>query len=1004
MKMKAVLCMDVALWLFLMCLVPTRMYSMKRFGDVSPSMPYKFVNETLVLNCTLHSSSTDTYNASRLFFEFNDATMEDYVTRLDNRTIQLKKVMITASDAGLYSCLLRIPSVGNEYVGSQDVQVEYAPHAVKINNTSCVVFNWDEGMRCDWDIGIYVHEENVAVAVMYYIFRDPNSYPCPDAGRTYCYWNADNFRAVYAYYVAVTVTNLKTNVSNSSHIPWFITNSVVQPANVIDLKEVHKNTSCIEISWSHSKIKTRPLIFRIKIKPSADGGPNWKLVSDKLPKTTTKFTVCQLLPYTSYVLAVDCKPGKKGFWSNETLVEITTAEDVPGSGPHVSKGSFMRHDSCGEQGIQNVTLFWQDDFEKNGVITGYQIEYDGRVEDVAGDVTMYTVSMLLCNTSHPVQIFAQTSAGISRNYSQIFIPQVEKVPPIPKKLRIVIDKTNQDDEDVHAVWERTSPSVTNFTVYWCRGLEIPCKGSIKWKTVGNETETRLPIKGSVAADYLFGISAEMGNISSGYVGDSCVVYKYGKPMLPPESVKIDTLTNGPQLTVTWESSWCLKKEKVFIVQFVVHYCEVPNCTEMKTATVDGDRTSLTLSKLSLGVNYSVQVQAVSQAGSSPLSKPVFGVTHETSSRFDWIPVIGAVIAIFVLLFIILMCFSGVNRKKICHKLPISYPKDLHKNEVNYSNGQVYTSQSEPNSPDHLLPAQDNSNTTQTTIVEIVKDSGRGSLPSSQRENGHLVPDNDEILYVDLNTGDAFLKEPNLPRDSPNGGQRVPQRISQQPPNNNSLSDYVTVGPDNVALEFTSARKEGNDAIQNSGYVANPQNLANADTQSSGNADLYLDSPDVVQGIPSPRPCVSCTAADVKSSVASARPSSVLEGGQGYCEVSFSSDAVPKSGSENWSENRPLSISGSAVAGPGDRSKKPVEGSTSLPTGHPNSFALLDLGPHATEEGHNRRELRSQATGEVSEKPDSSHRGSEEDLQTHSPQVSDYVMAADDPSVMLDSKL
>ena len=47
--------------------------------------------------------------------------------------------------------------------------------------------------------------------------------------------------------------------------------------------------------------------------------------------------------------------------------------------------------------------------------------------------------------------------------------------------------------------------------------------------------------------------------------------------MPPRGVKVG---NGQHLTVTWAGDWCLKREKVFVQKYVVHYCKVSACTGM----------------------------------------------------------------------------------------------------------------------------------------------------------------------------------------------------------------------------------------------------------------------------------------------------------------------------------------------------------------------------------------------------------------------------------------
>ena len=49
---------------------------------------------------------------------------------------------------------------------------------------------------------------------------------------------------------------------------------------------------------------------------------------------------------------------------------------------------------------------------------------------------------------------------------------------------------------------------------------------------------------------------------------------------------------------------------------------------LKLVAVDGAKTSVSLASLQVGVNTSVQVQAMAAAGAGPLSKPVFAMLQQ----------------------------------------------------------------------------------------------------------------------------------------------------------------------------------------------------------------------------------------------------------------------------------------------------------------------------------------------------------------------------------------
>ena len=256
------------------------------------------------------------------------------------------------------------------------------------------------------------------------------------------------------------------------------------------------------------------------------------------------------------------------------------------------------------------------------------------------------------------------------------------------------------------------------------------------------------------------------------------------------------------------------------------------------------------------------------------------------------------------------------------------------------------------------------------------------------------------MCVDLETGNNFITDSKLPNDTL--PSENPTHLKSFQPCINSLSDYVSLDQDHVEVAFLPVRQEKNNSIQNLGRTIVPQRLAKTDAP-----DTYVDiSDDVMKGILSSRMAASVDVSNKNvQDITSSKPDVFVDSSCNlitnsslpfvqanlqhteYCEVPYSG-SVPDKKNRKSIGIGPLS--NKEGEGPEGVTEMPVQDGYSSPIDQDNSIALLSL------EGR--------VSGEGCEKRDPDPHTVEEEVGSASQLVSDYVMAAEDPAVMVESKL
>ena len=102
------------------------------------------------------------------------------------------------------------------------------------------------------------------------------------------------------------------------------------------------------------------------------------------------------------------------------------------------------------------------------------------------------------------------------------------------------------------------------------------------------------------------------------------------PSAPPTSVSVSAL-NSTAITVQWGPVDCADRNRD-ITGYSVQYGEVGSGSTQTMPVSGGSATEATISGLMPSSTYSIQVAAVTSAGTGPYSDPVMHTTHLSQSH------------------------------------------------------------------------------------------------------------------------------------------------------------------------------------------------------------------------------------------------------------------------------------------------------------------------------------------------------------------------------------
>nr|XP_022318402.1 uncharacterized protein LOC111121412 isoform X3 [Crassostrea virginica] len=634
---------------------------------------------------------------------------------------------------------------------------------VRVNNGSCLVYNW-QNMTCVWDLEvIYLHANtrdiNITVNLNHsdslnfnhldydvtlhwsvYTYLSPCKHMRIEGKCLTCEVKEKDDRDSYkrgTYMFVVNITNSRRpEASVSSHF-YFNTDELVEPAAVEEIKTIVNKTE-IALSWTHSK-PYMSLRFQIEYKSQWEN--SWRerffnrIIDDLEPrmKMTKKMdlTLTDLTPFTRYDIRLTCIPIDiiseeiKGFWSKPTETKAMTLEDVPSAVPVILPSFF----SCAAKDCQEIEIYWKPISEEDTRCArmSYQIEVVSPVSPHNRPVNATAASVsaklpLAANDTNNITVIpfnGKTDEFPDLSPAMLVIPPKSQWPSAPLHLETLSE--GQSSRNVTLTWKypdrlRSKPFNGDFTVFWCRKKSNQvCQGDLNWlNTVVNTSQRLVVSEGTTVDDYMYGIAANgyYGGVSSssGITWAECVHFT-NKTISEKLDVHLvlDELDQGA-IKIIWVQYSCAGF-RGHVTGYHIKYCLVQNCEDTTVLlNISKDEGNHTLRNLT-PAKYKVWVSAISDAGAGPsrelyfviYGKQIFtGGNESEDAATKALTIVFIVLAILILIVVVVYCLWRHCRH--LEEQDIILPKIGEKREKYYSINSQTTSGNESGVPSTIEPS------------------------------------------------------------------------------------------------------------------------------------------------------------------------------------------------------------------------------------------------------------------------------------------------------------
>ncbi|CAC5372171.1 unnamed protein product [Mytilus coruscus] len=294
------------------------------YGDWDICNVYIFKDEVLNMTCTLRDKGI---SSSDLYVTYGKGTevSKNEMMVINSSSLRLTKHMNSMEQVGLskFVCMY-----GNKtIVDTTDVIVDYPPSPIE--NFSCIIYNWDEGMICTWDLGVkYYDKLTITVSLLMKTGDITRQYnPACDRDKNenivcnYTWNQTDHVtfdRSFLNFTVNVTNTCCtKVPVSKLTENIIIIQKENVKPDKVHNVTVASVKSTCVSLNWDHLK-RNRSKLFTVR---ATTNDSYWHDV--QLEETQdTNIAFCDLKPYTRYNFSIETRPGKDvGYPSDPAIAE-----------------------------------------------------------------------------------------------------------------------------------------------------------------------------------------------------------------------------------------------------------------------------------------------------------------------------------------------------------------------------------------------------------------------------------------------------------------------------------------------------------------------------------------------------------------------------------------------------------------------------------------------------------------------------------------------------------
>lgn len=532
----------------------------------------------------------------------------------------------------------------------------------EITDFSCVSHNF-ENLTCSWTAPQTYVKTNYSLTYRFHI-KDTGYFSCPEIkpsqsvdSRTKmsCFWNIHTdpyYRSFFdVYYFTLFAENEFGNTRLTYNFSHYA-NVIPGPPN--DLTVIEKTTNSILLAWNIDfKMQHFPpgLVHRILYQCEFDTNKMWNSLDasvSPLKNSRYQFNLTGLrYPHALYDIRVSARSAKahdlEGMWSRHASVITRIRSALPAAPPKLNMGSFEVINGLMDR---SIIIYWQHILrhEENGENVTYQFvsvleDQEERALSPIQVTNTYAIFDKLSLRSYKFTIATANEMGLSKNFSQIFVPSYDNKIPEPTDLfKIAFPDLIYELSWVPPVIPQGSTiKIDNYTIFWCKNdKERPhrCLGYLQWLEIPpNLTSYNVPVP--TADIYQFAISANTKQGSSGMIWTSCSIIPMNGGVGKMNNIYISRV--GPTfIYLTWKLD--CSDHVAAIKGFKIFYCpikspEEPVCRdEERVLTISNPSAKNgNITNLEPYTTYVITVSAISKHNTSSLqSEKLYNNTSEAA--------------------------------------------------------------------------------------------------------------------------------------------------------------------------------------------------------------------------------------------------------------------------------------------------------------------------------------------------------------------------------------
>ncbi|XP_042241219.1 uncharacterized protein LOC121878859 isoform X7 [Homarus americanus] len=485
----------------------------------------------------------------------------------------------------------------DSFLCERTVKVGYMPQDVE--NFTCISKNW-QTLNCTWTIPY--NPVQVIYNLTYVVVGLHNSRKCPttDKQLSSCFWEKENFdtrdKWVMTFKARNNLTRHQVEYNHTVHV--FETVIPDPPkdmvANVIGPHVVNITWMLpfpIDVFYDGGVIQQVSYRER-RVGDQHENAPwqevdQWRVVPNRFKKEIFSKNITNLRPYTLYDFRVRLHTGtgaiREHMWSDEEIRTERTIATRPTRAPKTDIGTFEV-----ENTIQYREIFinWQrvDPMYWNGPSFRYDVTVfdneDGRlvtlrpenieIEDAFAKFTSMNKSTAYRFVIRPVNDVGQAAEDIK---AEVVVPEMSDI--IEPLTFFRVTAINGSVNTIYMTrWslpadEKVNQMIKSLTLYWCKKdkYEHRCKNKLEWVNIEDTSITAKNVTYLDSSIYMFGISANSLNSSSGIKWVNCIA-SYDNPPPPLTNFKAVYVTST-EVKLKWSID-C----KAIPTGFNISYCNV----------------------------------------------------------------------------------------------------------------------------------------------------------------------------------------------------------------------------------------------------------------------------------------------------------------------------------------------------------------------------------------------------------------------------------------------